>query len=190
MRLKIRLFGFNSLFPLAFFTTIIFTFSLVKLKHFAPADFSSGAGATRETLGRLPLNFEANHGQLDGSADFVARGPGYSIFLSATEATMAFRQNESGRLRMRLKCADRAAHGAGLEETGGKSNYMLNRDPRRWRTGVRNFRKARYEGVYPGVDLIYYGAQGQLEYDFIVAPHADPQAIKLAFEGAEQIRVD
>src|SRR5262245_14776913 len=194
MRLKIRLFGFNSLFPLAFFTTIIFTFTLVKLKNFSPAHFSSETGAApaiaRETLGRLPLSFEANHSQSDGPVDFIARGPGYSIFLSATEATMAFRQNESGRLRMRLKGADRAARGAGLEETRGKSNYILNRDPRRWRAGVSHFRKARYEGVYPGVDLLYYGAQGQLEYDFIVAPRADPRAIKLAFEGAEQIRVD
>src|SRR5262245_47110567 len=103
---------------------------------------------------------------------------------------MALRQNESGLLRMRFRGANRSARGGGVGELPGKSNYIINRDSRRWRAGIEQFRRVRYEGVYPGVDLIYYGAQRQLEYDCVVAPNADPRAIKLVFEGAEQIHVN
>jgi uncharacterized repeat protein (TIGR01451 family) len=75
-------------------------------------------------------------------------------------------------------------------ELPGKSNYIIGNDRRNWHTQVPRFAQVRYHGVYPGVDLVYYGNQRQLEYDFIVAPGADPDAIELAFEGVENIRVD
>ncbi len=201
-RFKIEFFRLSSISLLALLIIFIIPLTLASLQHFKTARISPEIGAVptpasafnkaqvSETFGRLPLSFEANRGQCDGPADFIARGPGYSLFLSATDATMALGRNESWWLRMRLKGANRAANVEGLEEAPGKSHYLLNRDPRRWLTGVSQFRKVRYESVYPGVDLVYYGSQRQLEYDFIVAPRSDPRAIKLEFEGAERIHVE
>ena len=69
---------------------------------------------------------------------------------------------------------------AGTDELPGKSNYFIGNDPKKWRTNVPNYAKVKYANVYPGVDLVYYGNQGQLEYDFMVSPGADPAAITLA----------
>src|SRR2546430_16603115 len=81
---------------------------------------------------------------------------------------------------MKLVGANQAANVTALEELPGKSNYFIGNDPKQWRTDVPTYGKVKYEGVYPGVDLVYYGNQRQLEYDFVVAPGADPKAITLA----------
>jgi Beta-propeller repeat len=86
-------------------------------------------------------------------------------------------------LRMRLVGAAANARVTGADELPGKSNYFIGNDPRKWRTNVVNYAKVKYQGVYPGVDLVYYGNQRQLEYDFVVAPGADPKAIQLALVG-------
>jgi hypothetical protein len=70
------------------------------------------------------------------------------------------------------------------------SNYFLGNDPSNWRTSVPNYGRARYRSVYPGVDLVYYGQDGNLEYDWIISPAADPQRIRLSFDGADQVRLD
>ncbi len=93
-------------------------------------------------------------------------------------------------LRMRLAGANPAVQVSGVEELPGKSNYFIGNDPKKWRTNVPNYAQVAYKNVYPGVDLIYYGNQLQLEYDFVVAPGADPNAIKLSFQGARRIRMD
>ena len=86
-------------------------------------------------------------------------------------------------LRMKLVGSNPAAEISGLEQLQGASNYFIGNDPKKWRTAVPNYAKVRYQDVYPGVDLVYYGNQRQLEYDFVVAPGADPRAIKLDFSG-------
>src|SRR5439155_1986222 len=78
----------------------------------------------------------------------------------------------------------------GLDQLAGTSNYLIGDDPGRWHTGIANYGRVEARGVYPGVDLVYYGNQRQLEYDFTVAPGADPGAIKLAFPGAESATLD
>ena len=94
-------------------------------------------------------------------------------------------------LRMKLVGANTKAAVTGGEELPGKSNYFIGNDPKKWRTNVPTYAKVRYKSVYPGVDLVYYGNQGgQLEYDFVVAPGADPSQIKLSFAGAKRMRVD
>jgi hypothetical protein len=92
---------------------------------------------------------------------------------------------------MKLVGANVKATVTGAEELPGKSNYFIGNDPKKWRTDVPSYARVKYEGVYPGVDLVYYGNQGgQLEYDFVVAPGADPSQIKLSFAGANGMRVD
>jgi hypothetical protein len=89
----------------------------------------------------------------------------------------------SALLSMRMVGASPTAQVAGIEELPGKSNYFIGSDPTKWRTNVPNYAKVQYKDVYPGVDLVYYGNQGQLEYDFVVGPGADPGRINLAFGG-------
>lgn len=158
-----------------------------------------------EAYGRLPLSFEANEGQVDRSVKFISRGQGYGLFLTASEAVLALRQDEgerdnwqgipspsSGRaaaLRMKLAGASPEPQVYGQEELAGKSNYFIGDDPQGWRTNIKTYGKVRYEAVYPGIDLVYYGNQRQLEYDFILAPGARAEKIAINFEGAENLRL-
>src|SRR6185436_14086386 len=93
-------------------------------------------------------------------------------------------------LRMRIVGASPTPTVAGVEALPGKSNYFIGNDPGKWRKGIRTFAKVEYRNVYPGVNLVYYGKQRQLEYDFVLSPGADPKAIDLAFDGAEAIAID
>ncbi len=91
-------------------------------------------------------------------------------------------------LRVKLVGANRAAKIVGTTELPGKSNYFIGNNPKKWRTNVANYAKVRYQEIYPGVDLVYYGNQGgQLEYDFVVAPGANPNVVTLEV-GAEDVR--
>ena len=147
----------------------------------------------------LPLGFERNQGQTDGQVQFLARGHGYTLFLTGDEAVLelgktgsvpstaaaAVKSNRSasGLVRMRLVAASAGVKAAGLDELPGKSNYFIGNDRSKWRSSVPNYARVKYQNVYPGIDLVYYGSQGQLEYDFVVAPGADPGAITLEVAG-------
>jgi hypothetical protein len=87
---------------------------------------------------------------------------------------------------MKLVGANLHANVTGLDELPGKSNYLIGNDPKKWRTNVPNYAKVKYASVYPGVDLVYYGNQGQLEYDFVVQPRVDPRSIELAIVSDER----
>jgi Beta-propeller repeat len=144
---------------------------------------------------QLPLTFEVNQGQTDDRVDFLAHGPNYNIFLTATEAVFALPEAsaKSGhRPVMRMQLVGSAADPAvqGVDALPGKINYFRGRDAASWKTKVPTYQRVKYSAVYPGVDLVYYGQSQQLEYDFIVAPGADPNTIKLGFAGVEQTTVD
>jgi hypothetical protein len=216
----------------------------------APLVQDSGSSAANrrrvvEGYGRMPLSFEANAGQTDARVKFLARGPGYTLFLTGDEAVLALKKAESRMqkvearpskleirnatigdrqsatgnrqstievatpipgslipsletamtdsrslaprpqspapsvLRMKLLGANPAAKVSGAEELPGKANCFIGNDPRKWRTNVPTYARVSYKNVYRGVDLVYYGNQRQLEYDFVVAPGADPSAIAL-----------
>ena len=93
-------------------------------------------------------------------------------------------------MRMKLVGGNAKERVVGLEELPGRSNYFIGNDPKKWRTNVPSYAQVKYEDIYPGVDLVYYGNQRQLEYDFVVAPGADPNQVKLSFAGADGMRVD
>jgi hypothetical protein len=137
-----------------------------------------------------PLSFEANAGQADGRVSFIGRGGGYGLYLMRHEAVLAMRGNgRTTRVSMRLVGSRRTAPPDGEEPLPGTANYFIGNDPARWRTGVPTWGKVRYRGVYPGVDLVYYGKQRQLEYDLVVAPGGDPGSIRLRFAGATGVRL-
>jgi hypothetical protein len=164
-----------------------------------------------EAFGKLPLSFEANGGQVDRQVKFISRGQGYNLFLTSNEAVLSLSKSakqsrqrvaaasgkttkfhparERAVVRMKLVGGNPAAQVQGLDELPAKTNYFIGADPSKWRS-VSNYAKVEYKNVYPGIDLVYYGNQRQLEYDFVVAPGADPGAIKLAFAGTRGLRID
>jgi hypothetical protein len=164
-----------------------------------------------DAYGKLPLSFEVNHDQTNRRVKFLSRGSGYALFLTGNEAVLALRSGDRGRkqsprvpptvgklvssettnfLRMRLLGTNPAVRVAGVDELPGKANYFVGNHPKKWQMNVPTYAKVKYADIYPGIDLVYYGNQRQLEYDFIVAPGADPNEIRLKFDGAGKLRVD
>jgi len=136
----------------------------------------------------LPLRFEPAAGPPDAPRSFVARGGGYRLALTSSEALISVAP--AALLRMSLVGANAAAPAIPTEPLPGKSNYLIGNDPAQWRTNVPTYQRIGYHSVYPGVDVVYYGSQGQLEYDFIVTPGADPGRIRMAVEGADSATLD
>ena len=144
------------------------------------------------SYGNLPLSFEANMGQSEAQVKFLARGPGYGVFLTATEAVLSLRApaRPAAVVRMRLVGANKHPQLSGLDPLPGTSNYFIGDDPARWQRDLPNYARVKAAGVYPGIDLIYHGSQRQLEYDIVVAPAADLRLIALAFEGVQRLSLD
>ncbi|MEP6570818.1 MAG: PQQ-dependent sugar dehydrogenase [Acidobacteriota bacterium] len=164
--------------------------------------------ALREFTAKLPLSFERNVGQLDSRARFSARGDGYNLFLTSTGALLELRKNNSGSnpgtsraskpnrqptlpasLDLKLQGVNAKAIAKGVGELPGHRNYFMGNDRANWHTDVPTFRAVRYDEIYPGISLTYYGNQQQLEYDFSIAPGGDPQTIRLSFAAGVRMRI-
>jgi hypothetical protein len=160
---------------------------------------------------QFPLDFEANQGQAPARFNYVAHGPGYSLGLSPGVATLSLQhiathtdratlpvtlraalpeQVSSSPLELRLVGASPAAAVSGAGEQSGRSNYFIGNDPSNWHRAVPHFSRVKMAGVYPGVDLVFYGNPQQLENDFLVSPGADPKTIRLKFSGARRVHLD
>ena len=134
-------------------------------------------------IARQPQRFEAlDHGLL-------ARGRGYAMMLSAGSAAVSMNGTATV-LRMTWPGADQRVQPVGDELAAGTTNYLIGSDPSQWRRDVPSFGRVRYHGLYPGIDLVFYGNQERLEYDFIVAPGGDPRNIRLRFSGQDAVRID
>lgn len=161
-------------------------------------------------LASLPLFFEPNQGQgdldaADPRAKFINRGSNYSLFLGTEGAILSLASHDpqgkaSGPhrmasatrlefLQMKLAGANPHASVSATDSVPGKSNYFIGNDPAKWRQGIPHFARVRYESIYPGINLVFYGKQGQLEYDFQVSPGADPSQAQLEFNGAKQLEL-
>lgn len=155
---------------------------------------SLGAKAKFSGYAHLPLMFEPNQGQTAAQVRFIARGAGYGLFLADREAVLSLSSTAAGkptRAAVHMKLAGSNEHVA-VEAAGllpGKSNYFVGNDPSKWQRNVPQYARVRYSQVYPGVDLVYYGSQGNLEYDFQVAPGADPKNIQLSFAGTRNLKI-
>ena len=180
--------------------------------HSTQLDPSQGI-KLRSSYGKLPLVFEPNEGQTDPQVRFLCRGAGYSLFLTAKEAVLALKQSRSSSrplgpknhlghvlppespqvqervVRIKLKEAQTPSAVEGMDPLEGTSNYFIGNDPQKWRTHIPQFAKVKLKDVYPGIDMVYYGDGGKLEYDFVVRPGADPGSIQMAFEGARGMRL-
>src|SRR6267378_5866091 len=163
-----------------------------------------------EAYGQLPMSFEPNVGQADPQVKFLARGSGYTVFLTSNEAILALSrpvkteprkpQFSAGRsysmgteqtmVRIKLEGILKQPEITVQDELPGKVNYFIGNDPRKWRTNIPTYAKVKYKEIYPGIDVIFYANQGRLEYDFTVAPGADFEGIRLSFSGAGRIELD
>jgi len=137
-----------------------------------------------------PLVFEANRGQADPQVKFVARGAGYTAFLTSMETVLQLGTARTRHATVHLKPigVDPAARIVGDGELPGVVNYF--RQGSSTAISAPTYRAVRYADVYPGVDLVYYGGPRGLEYDFVVAPGVDPDRIGLGIDGAERVEVD
>src|SRR5438105_1351963 len=140
---------------------------------------------TRLDLGQLPLSFEQNRGQTDQRVRFLARGASYALFLTEERAVLTLRSREKRNsvIRMQLAGANPVPAVSGSNQLPGKSNYFIGNDSTKWLRDIPQFARVRYQNIYPGIDLVYYGREGKLEYDFEVAPGFDPKVITLNFDG-------
>ena len=151
----------------------------------------------QRVIANLPLVFESNQGQSDSEVKFLSRGSGYGLFLTEHEAVLTLQnsvfstQHSGGEVsvvRMTLDGANQNSQLVGMHPLPGKSNYLIGKAAK-WHRNVPQFAKVRYENVYPGIDLVYYGNQGSVEYDFKVAPGADPKQIALRFPGSDKVEL-
>jgi RHS repeat-associated protein len=146
--------------------------------------------------GNLPLHFEANVGQLPEQAKFGARGPGYQLVLTGGETILTLRKHAAGdgdapaQLCMRFEGANARPDVVGEMPLPGKSHYYFGSDPSTWRTNIAQHGRVRYREVYPGIDVVYYGSDGRLEYDWIVAPGADPRRIVQVLDGVDRLSIE
>ena len=170
-----------------------------------------------KAYGNLPLSFEENRGQTAREVRYVSHGSGYELFLTPQEAVLALRgpvhidlsprnlfatlralrdarrarqATTTAVLRMGLEGSNPESKVVGIDKMPGKVNYFIGNDPKKWQTDVPTYAQVKYAEVYPGVDLVFYGNQRRLEYDFIVAPGADPSVIALKVDGARKMRVN
>ncbi len=177
---------------------------------------NSGAAHARilSSYGKLPLTFEQNLGQTDSRVRFLAHAGDYALFLTSQETVLRLEapvtkdtrvaappapgsvktsqtvQESSAIVRLALAGSNPHSPVEGLDLQLGRSNYFIGNDPAKWHRGVPQYARIKYSDVYPGVDLIYYGNQGRLESDYVLAPGADPKQIALRIDGAENLSIN
>jgi hypothetical protein len=150
---------------------------------FAAAPPEPAIPRAKAAMARLPLRFEENHGQWDASVRFTARSAGADLQLTARGPAFLV---GSSRVEIGLIHSNAAPVIEPLDRLPATTNYMVGAR-RQWHTGIANYSRVRYHSVYPGIDVVYYGNQNQLEYDFVLAPGANPDAIRLDFRGDVQV---
>ena len=179
----------------------------------APSATNPATQQLLQNYGQIPLSFEANQGQTASQVNFLSQGSGYALFLTPTGAVLNLQTpagstssqgistpfEDSGcatpaaggvALAINLVGANTQAQAVGQDQLPWTSNYFVGNDPSQWRTGIANYGKVAYQDIYPGVNLVYYGNQQQLEYDFVVAAGADPGSIRFDVQGADSLSLD
>lgn len=147
------------------------------------------AGTSRKNLlQQQPLSFESNAGQLSSDVQFRSRWSDYSVELRAGEVCLRTAAG-SEPIRISFPGSNTRASVSGVEPLTATS-YLLGNQRKAWKTNVPQYRKVRYENVWPGVDLVYYGVGKQLEFDFVLRPGTDPKQIRLRFAGVDKLTQD
>jgi IPT/TIG domain/Beta-propeller repeat len=177
------------------------------------AQRSSEVASKRQGFADLPMQFEENRGQADPSVRFISRGSGYTLFLTANEAIVVLSRQEptteermersprrrrgsapnamqTSVVKMKLLGANSVSQTTGTNQLVGSVNYLIGQEAKNWHTGIPTYSAVQYSEIYPGTNLVYYGNGGQLEYDFVLTPGADPRHVALSFEGTKRAVID
>jgi hypothetical protein len=180
------------------------------------AQAASTGRSSRDGYGRPPLTFEANEGQTESEVNFLTHADGATIFLTATETVFVRAVSTAGEsgpasplksfdkqalakasappqlsvLRMQIENANPQPTIAALDRQEGIVNYLIGNDASQWHTNIPTYARVKIAGVYPGVDMIYYGSGGLLEYDFVIQPGTDTSQLSLKFDGADGLQID
>jgi len=207
---KMSFAGVAALSILAFSVAALSMRSAYKAPHpqisaSSPASAPSTLTSVNDQYGKIPLSFEPNVGQSDSRVQYIARASGYSLFLTPRETVFLLKSDSSAAmphqpdskrfergssLRLQFLDSNPSTQMTPSNQLVGKINYLIGNDPKSWHTDIPTFAKVAQHDLYPGIDVVYYGTQRQLEYDFVVSPGADPRAIALSFAGANHLAVD
>ncbi len=139
------------------------------------------------SLDKLPLIYETNLGQFSPEVKYLSRGHSFSLALTESDARLALPDQQQLRLEWEGASPQPAIYGQ--SETGGASNYFRNEDASHSITGARHYSRVRYASLYPGIDLVFYGSRTRPEFDFLLAPHANPRLIRIRVHGASKLRI-
>jgi hypothetical protein len=199
---------------LRFAVTAFFLFAGVTSSFGQQASAPTDTAVVASEYGKLPLSFQSNQGQNDRQVRFTSRGNGYSLFLTDSAAVLSLSKAEAQPksigpkrgaakgltadtttvltdvVRIELVGVAPSLRVAGTDELAGEVNYFIGSDPAKWHSDIPIYGRVKYSSVYPGVDLVYYGNQQQLEYDFVVSPGADAKPLRLHFAGAENLTLN
>ena len=157
------------------------------------AQQSVAASAAR--LRGLPISFEENHGQVDSHVRYLARTGQSTIYFTPSETVLTLLSQDSQKKPdmsvLRLKWIGANSHPQMIAEhqLPGRINYLIGRDPSQWHTGIPTYAQVRYRGLFPGVDAVFYGKEGEIEYDLVLAPGVDPAEISFALAGAKSLQL-
>jgi hypothetical protein len=161
----------------------LFVFAAITSMAFVCSAFAAEAS--------LPLAFEANEGQWNDEVRFLARGRSGMVALEARRAVLIPASPSAGTVRMEMLGESAQPLIEGADVLPQTTNYFIGGEPSEWRQGVRSYRRVVYREVYRGIDAVFHSGQsGELEYDFIVQPGADPRAIRLRFDGATAVAIE
>ncbi|HET6979493.1 MAG TPA: SBBP repeat-containing protein [Pyrinomonadaceae bacterium] len=218
-RINYRFFLIGFAFVIATLASVIYVAagsddSETSATRFVPAATDASKAKLAERFGQLPLSFETNKGQTDSTVKFLSHGPGYDLFLTGTEAVLSLQKyqtqpidnhqppaspntpvagtnvREGSVVRLKMIGANADPRVEGEDELPGKVNYFTGNDPEKWTRNIPTYRRVHYKNIYQGIDIVYYGNQHELEYDFVVAAGANPKLIKFSVAGAERMRLD
>jgi len=139
--------------------------------------------------GKVPLSFEKNLGQVDSRVRFLSRGSGYGVFLMDREAILRLNHRAPATVRISLAGQSSASTIEAVDPLPGKTHYLKGPGPDQWHADLPTYGRVRYNGVYPGIDIIYYGNQRQLEYDVVIAPGARPDNVQFRFDGIKGMTI-
>ena len=174
----------------------IFTAGLLLMTPTRPLWSAPTTSAILKSFGALPMRFEPGEGSTNPAKQFISRGLQYQLVLSATDMRLRLPAHRhetsihSASIRLRFLGANPRSMVHAEEMLPTKTHYFIGNSPSQWRMNIPTYARVHYESIYPGIDLVYYGTQQQLEYDVIVAPGADLRALRLAVEGAERVTLD
>jgi hypothetical protein len=138
------------------------------------------------------ISFVPNRGQTHKDVRYVAQADGYGLFLTPKAAVMSLPAAKGQRdsLRVGFVGAETDPAIVGERKLEGVANYYVGADATKWVTGLPTYAAARYRSLYPGIDVVFRGAGDALEYDFHVAPGADPSVIRMRFKGSRSLKID